>query len=106
MSNTSDDSHKDRRAYLSNGWLQGSVFLVLGLALGGVSGWGTAAYFAREASKDTERQVRMLNTLLVTAEEQGAVKLVRDANGEITGGRVIELRGAGQDSTSASAHLK
>jgi hypothetical protein len=91
--------------YLSNGWVQGTVFLVLGLALGGVAGWKTAAYFAREASKETERQTRMLTTLLVTAEEQGAVKLARDAKGDITGGRVIELRGGAQTQTSASGDL-
>jgi hypothetical protein len=38
----------------------------------------------------------MLVTLLQTAEEQGHVKLVRDANGTITGGRYIEaVPGAG-----------
>ena len=58
-----------------------------------------------DAAKDTERQTRMLTTLLETAEQNGLVKLARDAKGEITGGRVIELRAAAQSTTSASGDL-
>jgi hypothetical protein len=93
---------------LTNSWFQGTVFLLAGAAIGGVVGWETSAYFARESDRDTQRELRMMSTLLLTAEEQGLVKLARDAKGDITGGRVIELRGSvkeSQDSTSASGDL-
>src|SRR5882762_1814952 len=61
---------------LSNPWLQGFVFLVLGGILGGITGWAVAVHYAREASRDAahqttmlERQNRMLQTLLITMEE-------------------------------------
>jgi hypothetical protein len=95
---------RERYVDWSNSWFQNFVFLLLGSLIG----WGVSAYYAREADKDTQRQERMLTTLLLTAEQQGVVKLARDAKGGITGGRVIELRGAvqeSQDSTSASGSL-
>jgi hypothetical protein len=85
----------------SNTWFQNSVFTLLGI----LAGWGISVYFAHDAAKDTERQTRMLTTLLETAEQNGLVKLARDAKGEITGGRVIELRAAAQSTTSASGDL-
>jgi hypothetical protein len=106
-----NNHHRKRHMDWSNSWFQ----LVVGAVLGGV----IALYFARVAARDTQRQLelaqqqltiavqqtqvselqsRMMRTLLVTAEEQGLVKLARDAKGEITGGRVIELRGAVQES--------
>jgi gas vesicle protein len=90
---------------LSNSWFQGTVFLLAGAAIGGVVGWATSAYFARESDRDTQRELRMMTTLLLTAEEQGLVKLARDAKGEITGGRIIELRAAAQSTSGASADL-
>jgi hypothetical protein len=119
------NTHRGKRHMdLSNSWFQ----LVIGAVLGGAIGWGTAAYFAREAARDTQQQLalarqqlsiavqqaqvselqtRMMTTLLVTSEAQGQVKLARDAKGEITGFRVVEGRGAvhdSQDSVSASGH--
>jgi hypothetical protein len=82
----------------SNSWFQGTVFLLAGAAVGGVVGWETSAYFARESDRDTQRELRMMTTLLLTAEQQGLVKLARDAKGDITGGRVIEGRGSAQES--------
>lgn len=99
---------EERRLNWSSGWLQGWVFVVIGAVAGGVIGWFTAVHFERESEKDTQQQTRMLTTLLLTAEAQGLVKLARDADGNITGGRVIELTGAAQesqDSTSASGSL-
>jgi hypothetical protein len=96
----------------SNTWAQGTIFAVAGIVAEGLLGWGTSAYFAREAAKDTdeqlriaERQSRVLTTLLETTEENGLVKMARDAKGEITGGRVIELRGDARLTTSASGGL-
>jgi len=99
----------------SNSWFQ----LVVSAALGGLIGWATGAYFAREAARDTQQQLalarqqlniavqqaqvsevqsRMMTTLLLNAEAQGQMKLARDAKGEITGFRILEGRGAGQES--------
>jgi hypothetical protein len=99
----------------SNAWAQGVVFVVVSLVVGGLIGWGTAVHFARESAKDTELQLKvaetqtlMLKTLLIGAEKQGAVKLARDAKGDITGGQVIELQGnvqESQDTTRASGYL-
>ena len=52
-----------------------------------------------------QRQTQMLTTLLITLEEQGAVKLTRDTKGEITGGRAIELRATAQAKAGMSADL-
>lgn len=95
----------------SNSWFQ----LVVSAVLGGLIGWATAAYFARGAARDTQQQLalarqqaqvsevqsRMMSTLLLNAEAQGQMKLARDAKGEITGFRIIEGRGAVQESPDA-----
>jgi hypothetical protein len=86
---------------LSNSWLQGCVFFVVGTA----AGLGISYYFAHEADKDTARQLLMLQTLLVTAEEKGDVQLYRDAKGEITGGRVIHLQAGAVSETTATGDL-
>jgi hypothetical protein len=100
--------HKERHMDWSNSWLQ----LGVGLFVGALIGWWTAAYFAREAARDTQQQLalarqqaqvsevqsRMMITLLLTAEAQGQMKLARDPKGEITGFRILEGRGAMQES--------
>ena len=98
----------------SNSWFQ----LGVGLFVGALIGWVTAAYFAKEAARDTQQQLvfarqqldiamqqaqvsevqsRMMTTLLLNAEAHNQMTLARDAKGEITGFRILEGRGAIQE---------
>ena len=43
----------------SSPWVQGTVFLLVGAALGGSIGWFTSTYFARLSAKDTEAQLAL-----------------------------------------------
>jgi hypothetical protein len=95
---------------LSNPWFQGFVFV----AVGAFAALAVSVYYAREASRDAQRQItmlerqnRMLQTLLITMEEDkgGALELARDKDGNITGGRVIPLQAAAVVSSSAVGNL-
>jgi hypothetical protein len=103
------------RLIFSNGWLQGLIFVLLS----SVVALGISDYYAREAAQDAreqlrtlqthtrmlETQLRMTQSLLASAEEHGLVELVRDGNGNITGGRVIRLEGGATSESRATGDL-
>jgi hypothetical protein len=84
--------------------------------LGGLVAWGISAYYDRKSGIAAQKQIDLLQTqnsvlqaqsrgiqsLLVTAEDQGLVKLARDAGGNITGGLIIELHGNATDAADKS----
>jgi hypothetical protein len=77
--------------------------LVCSLVFGGL-GWLFGRKSARDAREKTELQLQILKSLALAAEEGGALKLARDAQGNITGGRVLSLK-TESDSIAVSAQL-
>jgi hypothetical protein len=85
-------------------------------ALGGLVAWGISAYYDRKSAIAAQKQIDLLQTqngalqdqgrsirsLLVTAEDQGLVKLARDARGNITGGLIIQLHGNATEAADKS----
>jgi len=71
----------------------------------GMVGWLVGRRSARNSNERAETQLRILRTLAVAAEESGALKLARDKEGNITGGRTIELSGTATMRFGATAKL-
>jgi len=72
---------------------------------GFVAGWVVNHWYARQSTKSTALQLRILTTLLTVEEERGHMELERDQAGNITGGRVIRLQGVAIASSMAVASL-
>jgi hypothetical protein len=68
--------------------------------------WAIGYRQGKVAAEATARQLRMSQTLLTQGEEQGHYKLARDKDGNITGGRIIELAATGTARPSATVDLK
>ena len=77
--------------------------IVCSLVFGGL-GWLFGRESARDAREKMELQLQILKSLALAAEEGGALKLARDAHGDITGGRVLSLK-TGSDSIAVSGQL-
>jgi hypothetical protein len=75
---------------------------VLGCLLSLGIGWRAAHRVDRRA----ERRSIMLETLLVSAEQQGTVELTRDIEGAITGGRAISAQMSHRVATVADINLR
>jgi hypothetical protein len=98
---SSSSAHKRFRQQFANGWNHDLGTLLAGALIS----WAVSAYYYRITSIDTQPQLRGVQSLLVIAEEHGLVKLARDARGNITGGRIIELRAGAIDESSATGTL-
>jgi hypothetical protein len=72
-------------------WSWSFVSFVLGCTVG----WCANLYFYWRSRKDSARssaqQIRYLSTTLAAFEDAGFVKLTRDGNGVISGGRIITI---------------
>jgi hypothetical protein len=85
---------------------------LLPLAAGAVIGWCGNWYFYHRSVRDAEvqarsmeTQLRISRTLLEIFERQGDIELARDADGNITGGRVIHLAGNAVSESTATGTL-
>lgn len=76
-------------------WFPGLVFFLSGVTV--------TKYFDWRAGRETQMELRFLRTLAIADEGRGALKLVRDSHGNITGGRIIDLHGAPAHSESSAS---
>lgn len=73
-------------------WLPNIVCTLAGCVIS----WGIGWHQGRKDAQAAETHTRMLTNLLIVMEERGYLKLVRNAKGEVTGGRAYEMKlGAG-----------
>ena len=75
-------------ADFSQTWLPNIICTVGGIILSGLIGF----WQGRRSARESETHTRMLTNLLIVMEERGYLKLVRNAKGEVTGGRAYEIK--------------
>jgi hypothetical protein len=69
-------------------WLPNIVCTFGGIIVSGLIGY----WLGRKPTRIAEKQLRIVTQLILKEEEDGRLKLVRDKDGNITGGRAYEAK--------------
>lgn len=74
-------------SFFTTVWLPNVVCTLAGCVIS----WGIGWRQGLKAGRSADTHTRMLTNLLIVMEERGYLKLVRNAKGEVTGGRAYEI---------------